>query len=103
MIGEPAANFLVARILRLPAGVADRGAVDARALPEQLLCAPEAAHAEDRLLHARGERRLERMAVDEMLVRHRHRGRASGQRALRGEQLAELLHEGKHRIPPTLE
>src|ERR1043165_7529868 len=64
MVGEPAANFLVGWILRLPAGVADRRRVHAGQLPEEALRAPEAAQAEDRLLHAFRERRLARMAVD---------------------------------------
>src|SRR5207248_6043781 len=67
MIGEPAAHFLVRRVLRFTARIADRGRIDAGALPEEPFGAPEAAHAEHRLLQARGKWRLQRMAAHEML------------------------------------
>src|SRR5581483_11279633 len=104
MVGETAAHFLVGRILGITARVTDRCAVDARALPEKAFGAPEAAHAEHRLLETGGKRRLQRMAVHEMLRRNAHRLVAAGQRALGWNQLARFLHEGKHgRTPCFLE
>jgi hypothetical protein len=37
VVGEAGADFVVGRVLRLAAGIADRGAVDAGDLPEQAL------------------------------------------------------------------
>ena len=82
--GHPAAHFAVGRVRRPPGGVANGGRVDARELPEFLLRAPEAAHAEHRLLEAVRKRRCEPMTVHEMrrgfsehvsIVRKRNRGR----------------------------
>ena len=52
--------------------ITDRGAVDARQLPELLLGAPEAAHAKHGAGEAVRERRLESMTVHEMRLRHAH-------------------------------
>ena len=62
-----AADVLIGRIARRPAGVADGGHIDPVAgLPEFALRAPEAAHAEEDLLGPDWKRRIERVAVDEM-------------------------------------
>src|SRR6266540_1427752 len=57
--GPMAGDVLVRRVLRLSAGVADRGGDDAGHLPEPLLDPPEAALGEDRelVLAGGGERR----------------------------------------------
>ncbi len=102
VVGEAGADLFIRGIPGLAARITDRGRVHARRLPEHALRAPEAAQAELRELHAFGERRLERMAVDEMLRGHAHLARAPGQRALLGEERLHLLHERKHhpRIAP---
>src|SRR3954465_16081757 len=96
MVGEAAADLLVSRVLRLAAGVADGGGINALRFPEQPLCAPEAAHAEHRLLQAGGKRRLERMAVHEVLRGHLHFGGTAGDGFLRRQQIGHLLHECEH-------
>src|SRR6516225_7991642 len=59
------------------------------------LGAPETAHAEYRLLEARGIGPLERLVQDEMLPRGRDRRRAAGQRLGRGRHF-ELFLEHEH-------
>src|SRR5262249_26482717 len=78
-----AAGLLVRRIWRVAARVADRGRVDPGRLPEEPFGAPEAAHAEDGLLGADRERRLNRGAEDEVRRRRQDRGVAAGQRFVR--------------------
>src|SRR6185503_8839139 len=97
-----AAHLFVRWIPGLAAGVADRGRVHPRRLPEHALRTPEAAEAELRELHAFGERRLQRMTVDEMLRRYAHRFAAPGQRALLRQQRLHLFHECEHGKPPAL-
>jgi hypothetical protein len=59
-------------------------------LPEATLGAPEAAHAEQHLLQAGGERRGQRAAVDEVRFGHRHGAFATRQGLARRGQLAFL-------------
>ena len=68
MAGAAAADLAVARVLRAAAGVADRGRVDAGQLPEEALGAPEAAHADEDVLDALGERGQERRAEDDVAL-----------------------------------
>src|SRR6185295_5186956 len=68
VIGGAAADLAIRGVLRLAGGVADRGGVDARLLPELLFRAPEAAHAEHRGLGSGGKRRDDRMLADEVRV-----------------------------------
>src|SRR5258705_4702335 len=56
---HPAAHLAICRIRRIAARVADRRRIDTRRLPELPFGAPEAAHAEHRLLEAGGKRRGE--------------------------------------------
>src|SRR5262249_14811551 len=78
--GPAAAHLLVRRVRREAARVAGGRRVDALRLPELPLRAPEAAEAEDGLLEALGERRLQRVAADEMAVGHRDRLGPAGRR-----------------------
>src|SRR5947207_9140489 len=93
VVGQSRAHFIVGRVLRLAAGVADCGRVHAGGLPEQALGAPEAAHAEHGALQAFWKRRLQRMPIHEMLRRDLQRRRAARERALRWQQLGHLLPE----------
>src|SRR5690606_11630456 len=88
--GEPGAHFLVGRIGRAAAAVADGRGVDARRLPEPALGAPEAAEAQLGELDAFGEGRLERIAVHVVPRRNRHLLRTARQR-LAGLPRAHLL------------
>jgi hypothetical protein len=92
--GEITMDFGHELVDRFTAG----GRVHARRLPELALGPPEAAEAEDRLLEARRERRLQRRAEDGVHVRYRHRliG-ASGERLLLGHHACLGL---PHRLPP---
>src|SRR5690348_4527103 len=102
MAGAAGANLFVARIGRVAAGIADRGRIDARQLPEDALRAPEAAHGEDRGLEPFGEGRLEPVAVDEMPLRHAHLLRAARQRVLAARHFEFLSrHERPHDAPPS--
>ena len=80
MAGHARADLAIRRVRRVAGGVADRGRVDARQLPEFLLRAPEAAHR--RTSRARGLRkwRLEAMTVHEVRGGHRHPLDTAGQR-----------------------
>ena len=73
MPGATAADLLVGRVRGGAAGVADGGDPDPGRLPEHPLGAPEAAEREYRLLQPRGIGSDQRMAVDEVPFRHRHR------------------------------
>src|SRR4029077_7776040 len=64
--GRAAAYFSIGRVWRGSCGVATRGRVHARKLPEFPLGTPETAQAEDRPLEAIRERRLETVTVDEV-------------------------------------
>src|SRR5262249_45828348 len=66
VIRRPAADLAVCRILRVTRRVADGRGVHTGLLPELLLSAPEAAHAEQRDLRSLGKRRLDWMLVHEM-------------------------------------
>src|SRR5450759_1808193 len=55
-------------------GIADGGREDAAPLPENFLGAPETSHPEESAPHPRGEGRLERAAVDEVLLWDGHGG-----------------------------
>jgi hypothetical protein len=61
-----AAYFLVSRINRRAAGVANCSCVYALDFPEATLCSPKAPETDYYLLHVCGERRLYRLAVNEM-------------------------------------
>src|SRR5207244_10362928 len=94
--GRARADLLVGRVLRVAAGVADRGRVDAAGLPELALRAPEAAHAEDRRLDPFRERRAQRRPEHEVALGHRNRLRTPGQRALRLDHLGLFAEEQGH-------
>ena len=66
--GASAADLLVGGVRGGAARVADRGRVDAVGFPEDLLGAPEAAHAEDRRADTLGEGRLQGGAEHGMAV-----------------------------------
>src|SRR2546422_74451 len=78
--GHAAAHLAIVRVRRGASGIADGGRIDARCLPELPFSAPEAAHAEHRLLEPGRKRRREPVAVDEVRVGNRHRLRAPGKR-----------------------
>ena len=81
MAGAAGADFLIGRIGRVAAGIADRGDDKRRRpVPRTSLGAPEAAEAEHGLLDAFRIRALERAMIDEMLARGADRRRAAGQR-----------------------
>ncbi len=67
--GESGADFLVGGIRGIAAGVSRRGGKHAAGLPKTSLRAPKATEPEQRELHAVRKRRLDRVAVDEMLFR----------------------------------
>src|SRR5579863_7707070 len=90
-LGVPGAartDFLIGRVLREAAGVADGRRVDAGRLPELPFRPPKAAEGEHGLLEARRKRRLERSAIHGVTVGHGHRGLA----ALEGRRL--VWHRG---------
>src|SRR5215211_271867 len=93
--GRAAADLLVRRVRRVAARVAHRGRVDAVELPEQALSAPEAAHADDELLHLLGKRRRQRGAEDVVARRDGNRRIAAGERAFGLDHL-RLLTEQEH-------
>src|SRR3954447_20367260 len=78
--GLRGADFLVRRVRGVAARVAGRGRVDAGRLPEDPLRAPEAAHAEHRLLETVRERRRYRRAEHVVTLGDAHRLLAAGQR-----------------------
>src|SRR5262249_45067372 len=83
--GAARADFLIGRIWRHAAGIADGGDINAvTQFPELALGAPEAAETEHRLLEALGIGPLERVVIDEMLVGGADRGSAARQRLARG-------------------
>ncbi len=77
--GQAGTDFVVGRVRREAAGITHRGYPDARLLPEAPLGAPEAAQADNDLLHAGGEGCSQRVAIDVMRFGHRHRALASRQ------------------------
>jgi len=84
--GQARADLFVGRVRGNAAGIADRGAVHARLVPELALGAPEAAQREADLLQA-GETVLQRVAVHEVLVAvQRQRLVAARQRLFRARQ-----------------
>jgi hypothetical protein len=68
---------------------------DAALLPEFLLGAPEAAHPKKRAPHSREEGRLERMTVDEVLLRDGHFLGAAG-KSFAGRWKLELVRTEEH-------
>src|SRR3984885_412695 len=66
MAGGSGADLLIARIFRAAAGVADRGRIHPRQLPEGLLGAPEATHREQGAFQAVGKWRLDAMTIYKM-------------------------------------
>src|SRR5262249_19243695 len=70
--GEAGAHLLVGGVRGWAPGVSHGGGVAAVRLPEGLLGAPEAAHAEHASLESLRERRFEPGAEDEVARRHRH-------------------------------
>ena len=83
MTGATATDLVVSRIGRSAAGIADRRAVYPRLGPEFSFRAPETAQSEQRLFHADGKGRLQRMIVHVMPRRNRQRRRPSGQSLFR--------------------
>ena len=77
--GVASADLMVGGIGRGAARVADGGGDDAGEMEEVLLGAPEAAHAEDRDLGARG-REVQWGSEDVVRAGERHRGGAPGER-----------------------
>src|SRR5258708_8065966 len=76
MPGPAAAHLAIVRVDCSAAGIAHGRGVDAALFPEQALCAPEASHAEQGLLEARGKWRPQGMPIDEVIHRfppHAHR------------------------------
>lgn len=96
MISGPTADLFICRIGGQTGGVAHLGRIDAGDLPEQAFRAPETAEAEHGGLQALRKRRHQRVAVDEMLVRHGHRfaaprkGVAGGGELCLGEEHGSL-------------
>src|SRR4029077_18640375 len=70
VIRRTAAHLAIRRVLRRAGRVADGRRVDARLLPELLLSAPEAAHAEHGKLEPIGKWRLDAMVIHEMFVHY---------------------------------
>src|ERR1041385_182420 len=97
MTGQARASLLIGWIGRAAAGIAHGRRIDARRLPELALRTPEAAKPEDCLPQPGRKRTLKRMAIDEMLGRHRHLLAAAGQGLFGGRdgQLAGKQF-GKH-------
>src|SRR5262249_36639776 len=99
------ADFLVGRVRRVAAGVADRRRVHAGQLPEDSLSAPKAAHREDRLLDALGKRRAQRGPEYLVALGHGHLPVVTGERPLGVDHLRlvleEHLGEPVHRRPPA--
>jgi len=92
----PAAHLAVGRIRRVAARIPDGRRINARRFPELSFGAPEAAHAEHRLLETRGKRRRDRMTVDVMGRRNRHRLLAPG------KSLVQLWHSEFHNFDHSL-
>src|SRR5205085_1543 len=95
--GPAGADFLVGRVLRVAAGIAGRGRVDARRAPEQALGTPEAPETEDGLLEAIRERGRNRRAQHLVLRGYGHRVVAAGQRVL-GRDHGRRLREEEHAV-----
>jgi hypothetical protein len=91
--GLARAHFLVAGIGRDARGIAHRGGIHARHLPELSLDAPEAAEAEHPPVQVGGKRCLQRMAIDEVPFGHRHRGGTALQGRVGRRQLERFLAE----------
>ena len=72
MAGQAGADFPVRGIGSVAGRIPDRCRIDAVQLPELAFRAPEAPHPEHRTLEAVWKRRLKRMLVDEVRLRHRH-------------------------------
>src|SRR5471032_618412 len=101
--GVARADFLVGRVGRETASIADGGRVDARRLPELALSPPEAAQPEHRLLEAGWKRRLNAIVVHEMLGRHGEGGLvAARQGALDGGHFGFLTQDLPHGAAPLL-
>jgi hypothetical protein len=76
--GAPAAHLFVGGVRREAPRVAHRGGVHAVGLPEAPLCAPEAAHCEDRALQPL-EGRQDGDTIHEVPIRHRQGDLPSGE------------------------
>jgi hypothetical protein len=74
-----AAHLFVGGVGRVSADVACRRGVDAVEFPEALFRAPETAHRDDRELKPFGKRRVDRVTVDVVGIRHVERLRPAGQ------------------------
>jgi len=68
MTGSTAADLFVGGMGRVTAGIADRSRQHARNLPKESLGTPKTPHAEYGLDRPRGERRLQRSAIDEVPI-----------------------------------
>ena len=84
MAGAARAHFFIGGMGRITAGVTRGGHVHAGQQPEFALRTPETAQSEHRCLHVGGKRWFERMTVDVMPLRHRHRDIAPRQGLRRG-------------------
>src|ERR671911_3230801 len=76
---HPRTDLAIRRIRRIAACVAHGRGIHTRRLPELLFRAPEAPHAEERLLEAGGKRRHDTAAVHEVRPENRHRFGAARQ------------------------
>src|SRR6202040_3876170 len=85
------------------AGIADRGDPDPRRLPEHPFGTPKAAEPEDSFFQSLGIGPGERMAVDEMPLRHGHHNRPAGQTLCRPGNDQLVTRKRPHRAPPFRE
>ncbi len=94
MAGLSGADFLVRRVRREAAAIADERRPNAVHLPEKALGAPETTEGEGADLHPFREGRLDPVAVDGVMLRDLERGRvAAGKGRLRGGHLGLLAEE----------
>src|SRR5690606_6987647 len=98
--GQPGAHLFVRRVGGVPAGVADRGGVHTRDLPEAPFGSPETAVAEDRRLHPLREGRPERRPLDVVLAGDLHRLVTARQRLV-GLHHRQLLSSKPHVASPV--
>src|SRR3954451_8450733 len=94
--GPRRADLLIAGVLRVAAGVADRGGPHPVGLPEDALGAPEAAHADDDLLEALGPRGRQRVAEHLVALGDGNGLVATGKRVRGRDLLGLCLIEEKH-------